>query len=87
MVYTLSINLTELAEKDMKPTRLFALIILCAFSLAACDKGLRGLSNQELVAKNDACVMGNPTAPGKVTACENIKKECERRRKDGNYAC
>ncbi|MFT5084653.1 MAG: hypothetical protein ACI9Y1_002708, partial [Lentisphaeria bacterium] len=30
---------------------------------------------------------GNPTSPGRVTACENIRKECERRRKDGNFAC
>lgn len=71
----------------MKPLKLFSLLILCGLGLAACDKGLRGLTNQELVAKSDACVMGNPTAPGKVTACENIKKECARRRKDGNYAC
>lgn len=45
------------------------------------------MSNQELAAKNDECVRGNPTSPGKVTACENIKKECARRREEGNFAC
>lgn len=55
--------------------------------LVACDGGLKSVSNQELAMKNDACVQGNPTSPGKVTACENIRKECERRRKDGNFAC
>ncbi|WP_075187136.1 hypothetical protein [Teredinibacter haidensis] len=61
--------------------------LLMVAVLAACEGGLRGLSNQELAAKNDECVMGNPTSPGKVTACENVRKECERRRKDGNFAC
>ncbi len=55
--------------------------------LQGCEGGLKGLSNQELAAKNDECVQGNPTAPGRVTACENIRKECERRRKEGNFAC
>lgn len=71
----------------MKTIRLLSALVLLAFTLIACDKGLRGLTNEELVAKNDECVMGNPTAPGRVTACENIKKECARRRDDGNYAC
>ena len=63
------------------------IISLVVLLLSACDGGLKGLSNQELAAKSDACIQGNPTSPGKVTACENIKKECERRRKDGNFAC
>jgi len=55
--------------------------------LSGCEGGLRSLSNQELTAKRDECVQRNPTSPGKVTACENIRKECERRRKDGNFSC
>ncbi|TVZ42076.1 hypothetical protein P886_1430 [Alteromonadaceae bacterium 2753L.S.0a.02] len=66
--------------------RLFSSVLLFT-GLTACEGGLRSLSNQELAAKRDACVVGNPTSPGKVTACENIRKECERRRKDGNFAC
>ena len=66
--------------------RMFILFIV-TFFLAACDGGLKGLTNQELALKNDECVQGNPTSPGKVTACENIKKECQRRRKEGNFAC
>lgn len=67
-----------------------AAAVICALcvGVAGCERsGMRGLTNQELAAKRDQCVMGNPTSPGRVTACENIKKECERRRKDGNYAC
>lgn len=69
----------------MMPPRL--LTVVFALCLTACEGGMKSLSNQELAAKRDECVAGNPTAPGKVTACENIRKECERRRKEGNFAC
>ena len=62
-------------------------VLMMGVVLHACDGGLKNLTNQEIAAKNDECVQGNPTAPGKVTACENIRKECERRRKEGNFAC
>ena len=62
-------------------------VLMLGGVLQACDGGLKKLSNQELAAKNDQCVQGNPTAPGKVTACENIRKECMRRREQGNFAC
>ncbi len=55
--------------------------------LIACGSKWEAMSNQELAMKNDECVQGNPTSPGKVTACENIRKECERRRGEGNFAC
>jgi len=48
---------------------------------------MQKMSNQELQSRHEECVQGNPSAPGKVTACENVRKECERRRKDGNYSC
>ncbi|VUD67607.1 hypothetical protein TDB9533_03880 [Thalassocella blandensis] len=68
----------------------FAKTIMVSFTvttLMACEGGMKSMSNQELAMKNDECVQGNPTSPGKVTACENIRKECERRREDGNFAC
>lgn len=48
---------------------------------------MRKMDNAELASKRDECLRVNPTAPGKVTACENIRKECERRRTTGNYSC
>lgn len=73
----------------MKPLNFFctSLMLSVVVTLTACDGGMTGMSNQELAAKSDECVQVNPTSPGKVTACENIRKECERRRKDGNFAC
>ena len=67
--------------------KLSILALLTVVSLSACKGGLKDLSNQELAAKADECVQGNPTSPGRVTACENIKSECARRREQGNFAC
>ena len=70
----------------MKPA---IFVFLSVFALAACggNSKMRNMSNGELAGKRDECLRNNPTSPGKVTACENIRKECERRRKEGNYAC
>jgi hypothetical protein len=57
------------------------------FLLNACGGALAGLDNTELATKRQDCMRQNPTSPGRVTACENIRKECERRRKSGNYVC
>lgn len=66
----------------------FVLIaLLASFTLVGCEGRMTKMSNQELAAKRDECVRRNPTNPGKVTACENIRRECESRRKDGNFAC
>jgi hypothetical protein len=53
----------------------------------ACEGKMQKMSNSELAEKRAECVRNNPTSPGRVTACENIRKECEARRKEGNYAC
>lgn len=61
--------------------------ITSLFLLLGCEGKMQKMSNQELSERQSECVRKNPTSPGKVTACENIRKECERRRGDGNYAC
>lgn len=48
---------------------------------------MQAMTNQELREKNAECIRGNPTSPGRVTACENIRKECEAREKKGKYVC
>jgi len=68
-----------------RATPLIASLLL----LTACDGNskMSQMSNGELAGKRDECLRANPSSPGKVTACENIRKECERRRGEGNYAC
>jgi hypothetical protein len=70
----------------MKPATCL-LAALCLVSACEGNSKMRQMSSSELTAKRDQCLHTNPTSPGKVTACENIRKECERRRKEGNYAC
>lgn len=66
-------------------TAIYALAALLC--LTACEGKMQRMSNQELSEKRAECIRGNPSSPGRVTACENIRKECEARRKQGNYAC
>jgi hypothetical protein len=63
--------------------------IVTTLFVAACDGGskLSGMSDSELASKRNDCIRNNPTSPGRVTGCENIREECERRRKEGIYAC
>lgn len=72
-----------------KLTKQIFFIVLAVSLMAACEGNskMRAMTNSELVSKRDACMRNNPTAPGQATACENIRKECERRRGEGNYAC
>lgn len=66
---------------------LISAVLLACVSLSACEGKMQKMSNQELAQKNSECVRNNPTSPGRVTACENIRKECEARRKEKIYAC
>ncbi len=69
-------------------TRLFIVCLIVVILPTACGGGKMGsMSNSELAAKYDDCALKNPTSPGRVTACENIKKECASRRNTGNYTC
>ena len=46
------------------------------------------MSDNELAAKYADCLDNAPTAPGKATACENMRRECERRREElGSFMC
>ncbi len=62
---------------------------LCGL-FVGCNEGggaLSGMSDQDLAKERSSCMRTNPTSPGRVTACENIREECERRRQKGNYSC
>lgn len=70
----------------MKPAFL-ALVSLLLVAACEGNSKMRSMSNNELTGKRDNCLRHDPSAPGQATACENIRKECERRRQEGNYAC
>ena len=64
-------------------------LFIVTLLLFSCSRsGLSDLSTQELVAKSDECMENIPSAPGKVTSCENIRKECKRRRiEESDFSC
>lgn len=56
--------------------------------LAGCGKsGLSDMSDFDLEQKYGYCLDHQPTAPGKATACENLRKECEIRASNDNFVC
>lgn len=65
------------------------LFISLAAVLTACKPGnkLADLSDFDLETKYAYCLDHEPTAPGKATGCENLRKECELRASNGNFVC
>lgn len=67
------------------------IVFLMLFSgLGACrgERPLDRLSDYELAEKHQECRARKPTAPGPMLACENIRRECDRRHEAlGNYIC
>jgi len=58
--------------------------------LGGCDNNskLQQLPDFELSEKYAVCLDKKPTSPGKATACENLRRECELRREQlGSFVC
>jgi len=64
------------------------LLCLAMFFLVACgNTGMSHLSDKELRKRNAKCRMSAGLSAPEIQVCKNIARECERRAKDGNYAC
>ncbi len=66
------------------------LISTLVLVLAGCDGNskLKSMPDYELAEKYGECLDKKPTAPGYATACENFRKECERRRQElSSFVC
>ncbi len=67
--------------------------IVFVFTFLAILTGCSGsqmdrLSDEVLAQKYGECLDRQPTSPGGVQACENLRRECDRRRTDlGKYIC
>lgn len=62
-------------------------LFLCA---SACDSNskLTTMDDYDLAQRYGQCLDKKPTAPGRILACENLRKECERRRSElGSFVC
>lgn len=69
----------------------FLQLALLAFLIAVsagCDRKIEKMSNQELQGKSTECQNAENPSAAMGFACENYKRECDRRRKEmGRYIC
>ena len=62
-------------------------LLFSAVFLAGCESKWEKMPDDELAAKNSDCYGMNDPAPAMIQVCKNYKRECERRRSQGIYAC
>ena len=55
---------------------------LLAFSGCGSDSKIRSMDDYDLAQRYGECLDKKPTAPGKAQACENLRRECERRKEE-----
>lgn len=68
--------------------RVIFLIFLTLLMMGCSDSKIQSMEDYDLAKGYGECLDRKPTAPGKVQACENLRKECERRKKElGSYVC
>lgn len=71
--------------------RHYIAITLSALSIIAvsgCKGKMASMDNEKLVELRDQCYANSNPAPAMAQVCENVKKECLRRRKEEkNYSC
>ncbi len=77
-------------QQSAKAKKLVACTLFLCGVTVACGKEseLRSMRDFELAERHAGCLDREPTAPGRVQACKNIKRECDRRKEDlGLYVC
>ena len=55
--------------------------------LSGCGSKLADVSDNELADQMHACRTDQDPSPGRAIACDNYKRECDRRRKEGRFVC
>ncbi|MBB3169853.1 hypothetical protein [Simiduia aestuariiviva] len=65
------------------------LLALLSWLISACEPSrIERMSDFELSERYSNCLEKKPTAPGYATACENMRRECERRKRElGTFVC
>ncbi|AFU99681.2 lipoprotein [Simiduia agarivorans SA1 = DSM 21679] len=71
------------------PRFLNPILCLSALLMVACEPSrIERMSDYELGERYSNCLDNKPTAPGVATACENLRRECERRKQElGSFVC
>lgn len=66
---------------------IYPLMLATAVILSGCESKWESMPDDELAAKNSECYNISDPAPAMIQVCKNYKRECERRRSQGIYAC
>ncbi|NJN51300.1 MAG: hypothetical protein HC809_05490 [Gammaproteobacteria bacterium] len=60
---------------------------ILALCISACGSKLEALGDEELQDKAYGCSREHNPSPGAAIACDNYRKECQRRREQGRFVC
>ncbi len=63
------------------------LLTLGLLALGGCGNELESLSDSELQDRSYQCRKSTDQTPGQAISCDNYRRECQRRRDLGRYAC
>ncbi|MCD8521239.1 MAG: hypothetical protein LRY66_09695 [Saccharospirillaceae bacterium] len=63
------------------------LSLLLVVVLLGCSDGMGSIPDSELRQRHYRCQMATGQSSAEIQVCKNIKRECEQRASDGNYAC
>jgi len=77
-------NLGKNLHLDNAVKYVFSLLVV---SLLGCSEGLGSIPDSELRQRHYRCQMATGQSSAEIQVCKNIKRECEQRAKEGNYAC
>lgn len=64
-----------------------ALIVVGPLVLAACSNKFESIPDDELADSMYECRTVQDQAPGMAIRCDNVRRECARRREAGRYVC
>ena len=62
-------------------------IAACLLSAAGCSNKFESIPDEELADSMYECRTSSNQSPGMAIRCDNVERECERRRDDGRFVC
>ncbi len=66
--------------------RLTFVVLLCC-AVVGCESDISALSDEDLADKMYECNQATTSSPGFSIRCDNYRRECKKRRKDGRFVC
>lgn len=70
-----------------RPTRTGLVLAALLLGLTACESKLAQMSDAELQDHIYECSTNFDQSPGFAISCDNYRRECQRRRDQGNFVC